>query len=46
MTGANLTGAITTNAVVDNQLWGDWFNVDPAGNFAQGNNLVHIEPLP
>ena len=26
-----------------NQLWGDWFIVDPANAFAQGDNLVHIE---
>ncbi len=26
-----------------NQLWGDWFIVDPTNNFAQGDNLVSIE---
>ncbi len=26
-----------------NQLWGDWFIVDPVNNFAQGDNLVHVE---
>ena len=26
-----------------NQLWGDWFIVDPTNNFAQGDNLVHVE---
>jgi hypothetical protein len=26
-----------------NQLWGDWFLVDPANAFAQGDTLVHIE---
>ena len=26
-----------------NILWGDYFQVDPAGNFAQGETLVHIE---
>ena len=26
-----------------NQLWGDWFIVDPANAFAQGDNLVSIE---
>ena len=26
-----------------NQLWGDWFIIDPANAFAQGDNLVHIE---
>ncbi len=27
----------------NNQLWGDWFIVDPSNNFAQGDNLVAIE---
>ena len=27
----------------DNQLWGDWFIVDPSNAFAQGDNLVSIE---
>ncbi len=26
-----------------NQLWGDWFLVDPANAFAEGDNLVHVE---
>ncbi len=26
-----------------NQLWGDWFLVDPTNAFAEGDNLVHIE---
>ena len=26
-----------------NQLWGDWFMLDPANAFAFGDNLVHIE---
>ena len=26
-----------------NILWGDYFYVDPTGNFAQGETLVHIE---
>ena len=26
-----------------NELWGDYFLVDPTGNFAQGDTLVHIE---
>jgi hypothetical protein len=30
----------------DNVLWGDFFLVDPAGNFAQGENLVRIESDP
>jgi hypothetical protein len=33
------------NAVASNvnQLWGDWFKADFANDFAQGDNLVHIE---
>lgn len=31
---------IASNA---NQLWGDYFIVDPFNNFARGSNLVHIE---
>jgi hypothetical protein len=27
----------------DNQLWGDYFYVDPSNDFAQGETLVHIE---
>jgi len=27
----------------DNVIWGDYFYVDNAGNFAQGETLVHIE---
>jgi hypothetical protein len=26
-----------------NQLWGDYFIVDPANNFAFGDNMVHVE---
>ena len=26
-----------------NVLWGDYFYVDPASNFAQGETLVHID---
>lgn len=33
-------------AVHDNVLWGDFYLVDPAGNFAQGENLVRIESDP
>jgi hypothetical protein len=29
-----------------NVLWGDYFYVDPAENFAQGETLVHIESCP
>jgi len=27
----------------DNVLWGDWYMIDYANNFAQGDTLVHIE---
>jgi len=27
----------------DNILWGDWYMIDYANNFAQGDTLVHIE---
>jgi len=30
----------------DNVLWGDFFYVDPTGNFAQGENLVRLEADP
>jgi hypothetical protein len=30
----------------DNVIWGDWFLVNPAQNFAQGDMLVHIESCP
>ncbi|MGD2113442.1 MAG: hypothetical protein PVG07_00205 [Acidobacteriota bacterium] len=30
-------------ANTNNILWGDYFYVDPANNFAQGETLVHIE---
>ncbi|HEY9422181.1 MAG TPA: hypothetical protein VIW92_12260, partial [Thermoanaerobaculia bacterium] len=33
-------------AAHDSVLWGDFFLVDPAGNFAQGENLVGIESDP
>jgi hypothetical protein len=36
-------GYFTTVADFNNVLWGDYFYVDPAGNFAQGETLVHIE---
>jgi hypothetical protein len=36
-------GYFTINADFDNILWGDYFYVDPANNFAQGETLVHIE---
>jgi hypothetical protein len=30
----------------DNVLWGDFFQVDPGGRFAQGDSLVRIEASP
>lgn len=36
------TGVANNN----NILWGDYFYVDPTGNFAQGETLVHIEACP
>jgi hypothetical protein len=27
----------------DNVLWGDWYMIDYANNFAQGDTLVHVE---
>jgi hypothetical protein len=36
-------GYFTSVADFDNVLWGDYFYVDPTGNFAQGETLVHIE---
>jgi hypothetical protein len=40
--GYFVNGGVGT-ASNDNQLWGDFFIVDPANNFAQAENLVHIE---
>ena len=31
------------DATLQNVLWGDYFYVDPANNFAQGDTLVHVE---
>ena len=36
-------GYFTSVADFDNILWGDYFYVDSANNFAQGETLVHIE---
>lgn len=36
-------GYFTGVAASQNILWGDYFYVDPAQNFAQGDTLVHIE---
>jgi hypothetical protein len=33
-------------AAADNVLWGDFFYIDPAENFAQGENLVRIQADP
>jgi hypothetical protein len=33
-------GGVTSN---NNQLYGDFFYIDPTNNFAQGDSLVHIE---
>ena len=33
----------TGDATNQNVLWGDYFYVNPGANFADGNNLVHIE---
>jgi len=30
-------------ATHDNILWGDWYRIDYASNYAQGDTLVHIE---
>lgn len=37
--GPNGTGTASNH----NQLWGDWFIVDIANSFAQGDTLAHIE---
>jgi len=39
----NSPGYFDTIAGFDDVLWGDYFYVDPANNFAQGETLVHIE---
>jgi hypothetical protein len=41
-------GYFGPNGVVTDQnvLWGDFFYVDPANNFADGENLVRIEAFP
>jgi hypothetical protein len=36
-------GYFTTRATFQNVLWGDYFHVNSAENFAQGDVLVHIE---
>jgi len=39
----NTPGYFSGTAGYDNVLWGDYFYVDPANNFAQGETLVHVE---
>ena len=39
-----LAASATLNTTgLDNQLWGDWFTIDPATTFSTGLNLVHVE---
>ena len=40
---AGYFGGLNPVASNENQLWGDYFIVDPANNFAFGDNLVHVE---
>ena len=49
-TAYKVVGSLPAGAVVnviakteENSLWGDWFLIDRANNFAQGEPLVHIE---
>lgn len=39
----NTPGYFSNVAGFENVLWGDFFYVDPANNFAQGETLVHVE---
>ena len=41
--GYFVNGGLLGVASNNNVLWGDWFMVDSANNFAQGDALVHIE---
>jgi len=36
-------GYFSSTTSTQNILWGDYFYVDPANNYAQGDTLVHIE---
>jgi len=36
----------TGDATSQNILWGDYFYVDPANNFASGDSVVHVEAAP
>jgi len=40
---AGYFGGLDPVASNENQLWGDYFIVDPANSFAFGDNLVHVE---
>jgi len=39
-------GYISNTITFQNVLWGDWFIVNAAQNFAEGSDLVHIEAAP
>ncbi len=39
----NAGGPYTGVGEYDNILWGDWYIIDYANNFAQGDTLVHLE---
>ncbi len=38
-------GPYTGVGEYDNILWGDWYMIDYANNFAQGDTLVHVEAV-
>jgi len=38
-------GPYTGVGEYDNILWGDWYMIDYANDFAQGDNLVHVEAV-
>jgi hypothetical protein len=39
-------GQTTLLGGYDNAFWGDWYMVDYANDFAQGDTLVHVEAFP
>ncbi len=39
----SVAGSYTGVGEYDNILWGDWYIIDYANNFAQGDTLVHVE---
>ena len=41
----NAGGPYTGVGEFDNILWGDWYMIDYANDFAQGDNLVHVEAV-